>query len=882
MAVLEELQAELADRYRIERELGRGGMATVFLAHDLRHGRPIALKILRPELAATLGPERFQREIRLAAQLQHPHILTVHDSGETAGQLWFTMPYVEGESLRDRLRREAQLPVDDALRITTDAARALDYAHQHGIIHRDIKPENLLLTKDGSTLVADFGIARALSEGGEELTLTGLSVGTPTYMSPEQAAGDRNVDARTDVYALGTVLYEMLVGEPPFTGSTPQAVIAKRFSGEVPRVRHVRPSVPESVEHAVTLALAPVAADRFNSAGDFARALATVAATPAAASAGLGATRAIVTPPSLRRRIQMPLGIALAVGLMVGLGVLFAWRRTHAVDEAAGAGLTRLAVLPFEDLGDTSGAYFAEGIAGDIRGKLASLPALTVIASTSSNQYGHTTKTPRQIAHELGVQYLLIGHVQWDRRAGGAGRVRVSPELVEATTGATKWQQPFDAALTDVFQVQADIASRVAEALDVALGASERQRLTERPTDNLAAYDAFLQGEAVSQSLTVWDPPTVRQALGFYERAVALDSTFAPAWAQLARARGSLYFVGRPAERLAEGARVAAARAQALAPGRPEAQLASGYYLFFVREDYAGALQAFESGLRQAPANAELLAAAAQAEVFLGRWETAIQRFQRAQALDPRAVRPPARLARGLLWTRRWTEARRAADQALALAPTNLDMFSAKVESYLGQGDLVGARAVLRGAPKAVDPTALVAYVAQYWDLVWVLDDAQRQLLVRLSPAAFGNDRAAWGVALAQTYWARRDHERARAYADSARLDYEEQLRGAPESAGLHVGLGVALAYLGRRADAVREGERGVALTPVAKDHFNGPYYQHQLARIYVLVGEPEKALDQLEVLFKIPYELSPGWLRIDPNFVSLRENPRFERLLKR
>ena len=230
----EQLARGLADRYRLERELGRGGMATVYLAQDLKHDRPVALKVLLPELAASLGPDRFQREIRLAARLQHPHILTVHDSGETAGQLWFTMPFVEGESLRDRLRRERQLPVEDALRITREAAQALQYAHDHGVVHRDIKPENLLLTKDGNTLVADFGIARAVA-GDEHLTQTGMSVGTPAYMSPEQASGDKALDARTDIYSLGAVLYEMLAGEPPFTGPTAQAIIAKRFTGEVPR-----------------------------------------------------------------------------------------------------------------------------------------------------------------------------------------------------------------------------------------------------------------------------------------------------------------------------------------------------------------------------------------------------------------------------------------------------------------------------------------------------------------------------------------------------------------------------------------------------------------------------------------------------------------------
>src|SRR5687768_11516416 len=210
-----ELATGLRDRYALQRELGRGGMATVYLARDLKHDRPVALKVLLPELAASLGPERFQREIRLAARLQHPHVLTVHDSGETAGQLWFTMPYVEGESLRERLRREREISLDDALRITREAAQALQYAHEHGVVHRDIKPENLLLTRDGNTLVADFGIARALG-GDERLTQTGMSVGTPAYMSPEQASGDKSLDARSDVYSLATVLYEMLAGEPPY------------------------------------------------------------------------------------------------------------------------------------------------------------------------------------------------------------------------------------------------------------------------------------------------------------------------------------------------------------------------------------------------------------------------------------------------------------------------------------------------------------------------------------------------------------------------------------------------------------------------------------------------------------------------------------------
>jgi serine/threonine-protein kinase len=264
------LEAELKDRYRIERELGRGGMAVVYLAHDLRHERSVALKVLNADLAHALGAERFQREIHVAARLQHPHILTVLDSGETAGQLWFTMPYVEGESLRARLDRESQLPVAEAVRIASEAADALDYAHHQGVVHRDIKPDNILLSQ-GHALVADFGIARALAKGGEErLTATGSSVGTAAYMSPEQAAGEREVDARSDIYSLAIVLYEMLAGVTPFDAATPQAMIARRFTETPALLRTHRDTVPEHVERAVAGALARTPADRFVSARAFA------------------------------------------------------------------------------------------------------------------------------------------------------------------------------------------------------------------------------------------------------------------------------------------------------------------------------------------------------------------------------------------------------------------------------------------------------------------------------------------------------------------------------------------------------------------------------------------------------------------------------------
>jgi serine/threonine-protein kinase len=858
-------------------------MATVYLAQDVKHDRPVALKVLLPELAASLGPDRFQREIRLAARLQHPHILTVHDSGETAGQLWFTMPYVEGESLRDRLRRERQLPVEDALRITREAAQALQYAHEHGVIHRDIKPENLLLTKDGHTLVADFGIARALG-GDEHLTQTGMSVGTPAYMSPEQASGDKALDARTDLYSLGAVLYELLAGEPPYTGPTAQAIIMKRFSEPVPSVRKVRPNVPEGVDQAIQRALAPIAADRFATAAEFARALQPGAAV-AAATVAAPATSPVAPQltPSLARPRRFPTtAIALGLGFLIGLGVLFAWRRTHlAASEAAGPKV--LAVLPFENLGDSADAYFADGVTEEVRGKLSRVAGLVVIARGSSNQYRHSTKAPQEIARELGADYLLTGTVRWEKGAGTGSRVRVTPELAEVGAGHTprsQWQEPFDASLTDVFQVQAEIAGKVANALNVALGDSARNDLAAKPTANLAAYDAFLKGEAASQEMSVSDPPSLRRAVNFYEQAVALDSMFVPAWAQLSRARTGLYGNWIPTPELAAQALHAAERAQGLGPARPEGHLALSDYYRSIARDNPQSLAAAEAGLKLAPNNADLLASAAVTEQRMGHADSALQHLAKASEVDPRSAQVARRLGITLLYLRRFPEARTAFDRGLALAPGNLAIIQPKAMVALAQGDLAGARAVVRAALAALEPVRVLAFFGNFADLYWVLDDAQQQQLLTLQPSDYDDDRATWAIVLAETHQFRGNQALARSYADSARLAIEEQLRAAPDDPQRHAFHGLALAYLGRKTEAIAEGRLAVALWPIRRDAYFGAYIQHQLARIYLFVDEPEQALDQLEPLLRMPYYLSPGWLRIDPTFAPLKGNPRFERLV--
>ncbi|HEX5817809.1 MAG TPA: protein kinase [Gemmatimonadales bacterium] len=862
------LSRGLSGSYTLERSLGDGGMSTVWLAQDLKHERPVALKVLKPELAKNLGPERFRREITTAARLQHPHILSVHDSGETAGQFWFTMPYVEGESVRQRLVREHRLPMGEALRIVREAAQALQYAHEHGVVHRDIKPENLLLTRDGSTLVADFGLARIVGNeaaGTAQLTQVGTAIGTPAYMSPEQATGDDDVDPRADQYALAVTLYEMLAGEPPWRGATTAALMAQRFTAAPPSVRAKRPEVPTGVDQALQRAMAVKADARFGSVIEFATAL--TSAADASALRG--------------RRRAMLAGAALLLAL--GAGAAFALRRGQAAtsETTSPSGATRLAVLPFENLGDTADAYFADGIADELRGKLTSVPGLEVIARSSSVQYRGTTKPPQEIAKELGVRFLLTGTVRWEKRADQQGRVRVSPELIEVSPNgapATKWQQPFDAALTDVFQVQSGIASQVATALDVALGAATQKTLASRPTKDLQAWDAYLRGEAAWGNGNNGAPEAIRRAQVLFEDAARRDSSFALAWARLARAHLTLYADVAPRPEDAEAARGAVARAVALAPDDPATVIAKGFQERLLDRDFERSLTTLRAGLARAPSDAELVGAVGYIERVVGDTLNARRHLQQAAALDPRSAVAASRLSRYLIRLRDFPSARVTAERAYALGQDVSNLHELVMVS-LAEGDLPRARSYLAEGDDRFGRPTMLPYVAVYYDTYWALDSADRRILTTLGPERFGGERTVWALTQAQVHHLIGNEPLARAYADSARLAYEQQLRGTPNDPQSNVLYGLALAYLGRGEEARSAGERGAAMAPIAKDAWSGPYYQHQLARIHLLLGDKEKAIDVLEPLLTVPYHLSPGWLRIDPTFDPLRGHPRFEKL---
>jgi serine/threonine protein kinase/Flp pilus assembly protein TadD len=590
VGVQDRLRSALSGSYTLERELGRGGMATVFLAQDTKHHRPVALKVLHPELAATLGSERFLREIQIAARLQHPHILPLYDSGQADTLLYYVMPYVEGESLRDRLNHEKQLPVEDAVRIGRDMAAALDYAHRHGVVHRDIKPENVML-HEGEAIVTDFGIAKAVSAaGGESLTQIGMAVGTPAYMSPEQASGEREPDGRSDIYSLGCVLYEMLTGSAPFTGATVQALIMKRFTDPVPSVRATRSVVTADLEQVVTKALAKDPTDRFETANLLVHAL--------------GSPK-VVTPHAT------PLATPLA-----------AFRKS-------------IAVLPFADMSPQKDQdYFCEGIAEEIINALSKIEALHVASRSSAFAFkGH--QDVRKVGEQLGAGTVLEGSV---RKAGN--RLRISAQLVKVADGYQLWSDRYDRELEDVFAIQDEIAENIVKALRVVLSDKEKRAIEKAPTANVQAYEFYLRGR---QYFHQWRKKGVEYARRMFERAMDIDSDYALAHAGAADCCSALYTWWDASKANLEGADSYSRRALDLDPELAEAHEARGLALT-LRKQYEEAEAEFQEAIKLNPKLFEAYYFFARACLAQGKYEKAAELFERSSELQPEDYQSPVLL----------------------------------------------------------------------------------------------------------------------------------------------------------------------------------------------------------------------------------------------
>jgi serine/threonine protein kinase/Tfp pilus assembly protein PilF len=578
MDMLSQLRSAVADRYTVEKELGRGGTAVVFLAHDKKHDRLVAMKVLQPELG--IARERFLREIKVAARLRHAHILPLHDSGEADGLLYYVMPYIEGETLAARLRRDTQLPAREAVLIGSEVADALDYAHKRGVVHRDIKPGNILL-ENGHATVADFGIAHALgSNGDEDLTTSGKSIGTPAYMSPEQFDDSEPVDGRSDIYSLACVVYEMVTGIRPFKATTTLASIAKRLTADHADLTAVAAAGAPQLTTVLKKALATDPADRFATAGEFRSALTSAFST---------------------RRGTPARGV----------------RKARSI-----------AVLPFANMSnDREAEYFADGVSEELINALTKLGSLRVASRTSSFAFKGKELDVRRIGHQLNVETVLEGSV---RKAGN--RLRVTAQLVNVANGYHLWSERFDRELTDVFAIQDEIANAIVDTLKIKLIGAEKGPLVKPRTENLRAYELYLKG----RHFIARRGEGLVRALTYFNESITADPKFASAHAALADTYNLLgWWCVFPANEAFPRAKEAATRALALVPELAEAHSALGFEATFYDWDAAAAERHLLRAIELNPGYATVHHWYAEYLMCAGQFEEAVAQAEGAQELDP-------------------------------------------------------------------------------------------------------------------------------------------------------------------------------------------------------------------------------------------------------
>jgi eukaryotic-like serine/threonine-protein kinase len=867
-SVRDRLQATLGAAYRLDRELGGGGMSRVFVAQETALGRTVVVKVLSPELAEGLNCDRFRREVQLAARLQHPHIVPLLTAGESGGLPYFTMPFIQGESLRQRLVSQGELPVNEAVRILREIASALAYAHTEGVVHRDIKPDNVLIS-GGAAMVTDFGVAKALSDaaqvGGAQLTQFGVALGTPAYMAPEQAAADPATDHRADIYAFGATAYELLTGETPFAGRPAQAMLAAHAVETAESVARRRPAVPEGLGALVMRCLEKRPADRPQTAAELVRVLDNLPQST-------GAIRATTATP--RRSRGWLVGASLGALVVIGGAAVFVARQ-HAGFAAAPNGQTMLAVLPFENQGPAADEYFAGGLTEAITNRLASLHGLGVIDSRSAGQYKNTTKSLKTVGRELGVQYVLEGTVRW-----AGHQVEITPDLVNVADLTTKPAGgPYLVDPSDVFQVQTEVATKVVDALSLTLTGDERKALTDRPTNNPAAYDAFLRGLEYDHRIVTLSGP-VEQAMDAYTQAVSLDSTFALAYARLAQVQLIWAILNPPDTARLSRALQSIATARRLQPDLPDLHQAQAVYLDFFRKDVNGAYQEVLRAHAGLPNDAEILSNLGHLQIERG-LDSGFVNLDQAVKLDPRSPDVIHSAFQENYRYRRYADAAHYADMYVALEPASPIGYNQRIQVDLdGKGDTAAARrtiaqAASQGVPMSVDLAGQLLY----------LGPAGRDQYRRL---ALADVHAATFLDTLQYYLGQRlahletQPTVARALGDSiVRLAQTPRLAGVL-ALGKPILLGFGYAATGRRDDARREVaslEQSLAHQQYQNAETDGNSEQ-ALGAIFATLGEPDSAIAHVRRALTLPTGVSMHSFSLDPAYLPLRGNPTWDRFL--
>jgi len=875
-------------QFRVERELGRGGAGIVYLAQDTKLDRKVAIKSLPPELVRNEKMRsRLKREARLLASLNHPNIATIHDiveQAESGGYL--ILEYIDGDTLAERISHK---PLDpkEALSIALQIAEAVATAHERGVTHRDLKPGNIKITPEGKVKVLDFGLAKVIAGQATDqrntVTEPGRVMGTPAYMSPEQARGQAT-DKRCDIWSFGCVLYEMLTGKVPFKGETASDTLAHILQTE-PDWHALPPATPANIHILLRRCLEKDARRRLHDIADAAIEIHETLNLPAAAppvtapSISLTPQLAVKAKP---RRIAAVIAATIIIVLSAVAVRFILLQRTGPASEAI-----RLVVLPFENLGSAEDEYFAAGITDAITARLATIRGLAVISRQSAMQYKKTEKSAQQIADELQVDYILGGTVQRERPSDPSSRVRIIPQLIKAADDAQVWTDVYDNDLSEVFQVQSDLAERVAQGLNIALVERERRALRSRPTENMEAYDYYLRGNDYYHR--TYRESDFKIAIKMYEKAVELDPEFALAYAQLSRCHATMYwqYYDHTPERV-EKAKKAVDRALQLEPDLPEAHLALGHHYYHCQSDWDRALDEFAIARRSLPNDSDLLSFIGFVQRRQGKFEEALANIKRASKLDPLSDNITISLGETFTYMRNYPEAMRCFDRAISLAPDAARPYGYKASLYVfWKGSTEKARAVLEKALKTVRAPEESSIVDSLIGLDVHEGNYQKALerLDRLSSELEDIESQDYFVPralrYASIYGYMHKSDLSKNYYSEGQEILEARIRRQPNDARFHSALGIAYAGLGRKHDAIREGRLAVELLPVSKEAMRGTYRVADLARIYVMVGEFDLAINQIEFLLSIPGELSIPFLRLDPAWAPLRDHPRFKTLLE-
>ena len=856
--------------YKIIEKLGEGGMGVVYLAEDTKLKRQVAIKFL-PGNVATNSDERkrFKIEAQAAGALNHPNITQIYSIEEADDQIFIVMEFVKGQELREEVGSK-KLEVRNVIEIAVQIVEGLQAAHEKGIVHRDIKSSNIMITDRGQVKIMDFGLAKIGS--GSQLTKDHSTLGTAAYMSPEQTRGE-SVDHRSDIWSFGVLLYEMLTGIQPFKGDYEQAIVYSILNESPQPLTEHSSDIPLEIADVINVCLQKKPSDRYQNANEI---IEVLSGPNDKTKVSEKSSKKSISTKSNKKSILIKTVIGIAILAIVGYVIFSMIGKEQPMDK------NMLVVLPFENLGPSEEDYFAEGMTEEITSRLASIKTLGVISRKSALTYRDTDKTIRQIGEELGVNYVLEGTVRWARSADGTERVRITPRLIQAQQDIHVWTDIYEHTIEDIFQVQSEIANKVVNELGITLIESERDKLSTIPTENIEAYHLFLRGryylEQPHFTVENWN-----KAIDSFQRAVELDPNFALAHAELAKVHSRLYFLryDLTPERLSM-ADSAATKAIKLAKDSPNVHLSLGYYYLWAYRDSEKALKEFNVAEKGSPNNVDIMKAKSSLFETQGKWQEKITIDERASELNPRDPSALTGLAFGYWFTRQYEKALKTSKRAIAVAPEKIwpYLYVAQVNlSFNGPND--ESRSALKNVPST--------HGFWLWNWYWqevgernfenalaLLDSSdsgwmKNKLYVRPKPLL---------RAIIYDYLGRA--ELAKAAYDSASIILETEIKQNMDDPRYHSSLGVAYAGLGRKNDAVREGKKAVELLPFEKDAVYSTMYIIDLAAIYSMTGEYDRALEQIHFLLSIPSCVSEAWLKMDIRFAPLYNNPGFLKLFEK